>query len=181
MFLFVGLNKEKKKKSILAEFLIKGVESNLMAGIGNNAAAMGDWMSPNSGQRNFFSSLMAAEEFDPKLFPNGDEGPFLKSKEEDVVMDHKKEEGDCGGLQFSTEISTKTNTVNAHKPSLTERRAARAGLSAPTINTDQIRAANFGSSGSEIRSPYLTIPPGLSPTTLLDSPVFLSNSLVWFC
>ncbi|KAI4321751.1 hypothetical protein MLD38_035098 [Melastoma candidum] len=40
-----------------------------------------------------------------------------------------------------------------------------------------IRPADL-SVNTDVRSPYLTIPPGLSPTTLLDSPVFLSNSLV---
>ncbi|KAI3673926.1 hypothetical protein L6452_40057 [Arctium lappa] len=43
--------------------------------------------------------------------------------------------------------------------------AARAGYNAPKLNTD-------------IGRPVLTIPPGLSPTSLLDSPVFLSNYLV---
>jgi WRKY transcription factor 2 len=55
---------------------------------------------------------------------------------------------------------------------LLERMAARAGFNAPRLNTENL------SQKEEIRSPYLTIPPGLSPTTLLDSPVFLSNSLV---
>ncbi|KAI3960475.1 hypothetical protein MKW98_002974 [Papaver atlanticum] len=48
--------------------------------------------------------------------------------------------------------------------------AARAGFNAPRLNTAKI-------SSSEAQSTYLTIPPGLSPTALLDSPVFLSNSL----
>ncbi|KAL0399031.1 UNVERIFIED_CONTAM: putative WRKY transcription factor 2 [Sesamum radiatum] len=55
--------------------------------------------------------------------------------------------------------------------------AARAGFNAPRLNTESIRAADL-SKKPEVLSPYLTIPPGLSPTTLLDSPVFLSNSLV---
>lgn len=74
----------------------------------------------------------------------------------------------------------KPNSFNAHKPSLTERRAARAEFVVPITDTDQIGAANFGSSSSKIRLPCLTILPGLSPTTLFDSPVFLANSLVRF-
>lgn len=46
-----------------------------------------------------------------------------------------------------------------------ERMAARAGFSAPKLNTENTRS-------------HLSIPPGLSPSTLLESPVFLSNSLV---
>ncbi|ONK81995.1 uncharacterized protein A4U43_C01F35030 [Asparagus officinalis] len=108
--------------------------------------------------KNFFSNLMA-EEFDPDSSSNGN----------DLI--HKDEKGD------DVRPSKPTSVNNGHKPSLTERRAARAGFSAPKIDTDQIRAANFASSSSEIHSPYLTIPPGLSPTTLLDSPIFLSNAL----
>ncbi|XXG80236.1 hypothetical protein AAC387_Pa09g1154 [Persea americana] len=66
---------------------------------------------------------------------------------------------------------------NSHG-SLAERMAARAGFNAPRLNTARIRSSNMIPSLSpEIRSPYLTIPPGLSPTSLLESPVFISNSL----
>lgn len=147
-----------------------------MAGIGNNATAMGDWMPPSPSHINFFSNLMA-EEFDLKSFSNRNEGPLLKLDERENIVNTKEEEKGGAVLHFSTDLQSKINSVHAHKPSLTERRAARAGFNAPTIDTDQIRAANFSSSSSDIRSPYLTIPPGLSPTTLLDSPVFLSNSL----
>lgn len=141
-----------------------------MAGIGDNAAAMGDWMPPSPGHKNFFSNLMV-DEFDPKS--------FLKYEGQEAVC--SKEEECHAALQFPADISSsKPSSVNAHKPSLTERRAARAGFSAPKIDTNQFRAADFSSLNSDVRSPYLTIPPGLSPTTLLDSPVFVSNSLVWF-
>lgn len=136
-----------------------------MSGIGNNVTAMGDWMPSSPSHRNFFSNLMA-DDFNASSFSNKNEGASLKPQElENVTIIADEDEGHAG---FS---------VNAHKPSLTERRAARGGFSAPTIDTDQIRAENFASSSSDMRSPYLTIPPGLSPTTLLDSPVFLSNSL----
>ncbi|MED6205129.1 WRKY Transcription Factor [Stylosanthes scabra] len=59
---------------------------------------------------------------------------------------------------------------------LVERMAARAGFNAPRLNTDTIRSTDL-SLNSDVPSPYFTIPPGLSPTTLLDSPVFLANSL----
>ncbi|XP_031478748.1 probable WRKY transcription factor 2 [Nymphaea colorata] len=59
--------------------------------------------------------------------------------------------------------------------SIAERRAARSGFNAARLNTARFRTASPLSSPA-IRSPYLTIPPGLSPTTLLDSPVMLPNS-----
>ncbi|KAJ0604462.1 putative transcription factor WRKY family [Helianthus annuus] len=52
---------------------------------------------------------------------------------------------------------------------------ARAGYNAPRLNTDVIRPPP---AYVDKQSSVLTIPPGLSPTSLLDSPVFLSNSLV---
>lgn len=53
---------------------------------------------------------------------------------------------------------------------LRERIAARSGFNAPRLNIQDI-----------LQSTCLTISsPGLSPTTLLESPVFLSNPLVTF-
>ncbi|XP_078438107.1 WRKY DNA-binding protein 2 [Wolffia australiana] len=60
---------------------------------------------------------------------------------------------------------------------LAERMAVRAGFNAPKLNTDRIRSSNFGSF-AEVQSSCMTIPPGLSPTSFLESPVFMSNSLV---
>jgi WRKY transcription factor 2 len=54
---------------------------------------------------------------------------------------------------------------------LAERRAARAGFSVPKIDTSRVGSSTL------IRSP-VSIPPGLSPTTLLESPVFLYNKMV---
>lgn len=60
--------------------------------------------------------------------------------------------------------------------SIAERRAI-SGFNAGRLNTARFRTLSPLSS-PVVRSPYLTIPPGLSPTALLDSPVMLSNSLV---
>ncbi|XP_049932396.1 probable WRKY transcription factor 2 [Nymphaea colorata] len=59
--------------------------------------------------------------------------------------------------------------------SIAERRAT-SGFNAGRLNTARFRTLSPLSS-PVVRSPYLTIPPGLSPTALLDSPVMLSNSL----
>lgn len=64
----------------------------------------------------------------------------------------------------------------ASKGGLSERLAARGGFNTPRLNTARFKSVSALSSPSGVRSPYLTIPPGLSPTTLLDSPVLLSNS-----
>lgn len=57
--------------------------------------------------------------------------------------------------------------------------AARAGFNAHRLNTEEIMPNDVLNSDSR-SSPLLMISPGLSPTSLLESPVFLSNSLVSF-
>ncbi|CAO2166949.1 unnamed protein product [Urochloa humidicola] len=52
----------------------------------------------------------------------------------------------------------------------TERRAARAGFSVPKLDTSRV------GSSAVTRSP-VSIPSGLSPTTLPESPVFLYNKM----
>lgn len=75
---------------------------------------------------------------------------------------------ECGGLEGSGRRSG---------GSLAERRAARCGFSAPRINTARFRSVSpLASPG--VWSPYITIPAGLSPTTLLDSPVMLPSAQV---
>ncbi|CAM0904228.1 unnamed protein product [Alopecurus aequalis] len=60
--------------------------------------------------------------------------------------------------------------------SLSERMQARAGFSVPKLSMPCATPAAAGSQHSGgVQSPYLTIPPGLSPASLLESPVFLSN------
>ena len=77
--------------------------------------------------------------------------------------------------------SSQTNNISGG--GLRERIAARAGFNTPRLNTENIRSnAGFSMDSSSLRSPCLTISsPGLSPATLLESPVFLSNPLVRCC
>ncbi|WOL13936.1 putative WRKY transcription factor 2 isoform X2 [Canna indica] len=56
-----------------------------------------------------------------------------------------------------------------------ERMAARKGFSVPKLDTTSLRSKSIASL-SDIHTPYLTIPAGLSPTSLLDSPVLLTDS-----
>jgi WRKY transcription factor 2 len=85
----------------------------------------------------------------------------------------KKDGARTSGAQL-TELGSFSEQKSNSRGGLVERMAARAGFNAPRLNTESIRSAET-SLNPEIRSPYLTIPPGLSPTTLLESPVFLSN------
>ncbi|KAK4782603.1 hypothetical protein SAY86_016705 [Trapa natans] len=63
----------------------------------------------------------------------------------------------------------------APRGGLMERIATRTGFNPPKLNTKEIRAN--GILNTEARSPGLKLSPGLSPTILLESPVFISNSL----
>lgn len=65
------------------------------------------------------------------------------------------------------------------KGSIAERRAATCGFDASNINLTRFRNAVVPPSGSQsIRSPYFTVPAGISPSALLDSPVMLPNDQV---
>ncbi|KAK3144500.1 hypothetical protein QOZ80_4AG0313960 [Eleusine coracana subsp. coracana] len=61
--------------------------------------------------------------------------------------------------------------------SLAERMQARAGFRVPELSMPFSTATGADNAVSGAPSPYLTIPPGLSPATLLESPVFLSNAM----
>ncbi|XWS58841.1 hypothetical protein CRYUN_Cryun08bG0068400 [Craigia yunnanensis] len=60
--------------------------------------------------------------------------------------------------------------------SIAERRAATCGFKAERISTARFRASTSPLGSPSARSPYLTIPPGISPTALLDSPIMLPNA-----
>ncbi|KAK3037451.1 hypothetical protein RJ639_031945 [Escallonia herrerae] len=61
--------------------------------------------------------------------------------------------------------------------SIAERRAAKCGFNASMIDVARVRAPGPPPS-PRARSPLVTIPSGISPTALLDSPVMLPNPLV---
>ncbi|KAL7591557.1 hypothetical protein Lser_V15G32283 [Lactuca serriola] len=74
--------------------------------------------------------------------------------------------------------ATKSSEFGDQKTSsrapLVERMAARAGHNALRLNTEIIKSSD---NSQTQQSPYL-FSPGVSPTSFLESPVFLSNSLV---
>ncbi|XP_075634032.1 WRKY transcription factor SUSIBA2-like [Castanea sativa] len=64
--------------------------------------------------------------------------------------------------------------------SIAERRAAKCGFNAQSLNKTALfrTATPLASSSPAARSPRLTIPPGISPAALLDSPIMLPNTQV---
>lgn len=154
-----------------------------MAGIDDHGTVIGDWMPPSPSPRMLFSAMLGddvgSRATSETTNENRNEGLFLDSPEQIMQgnTDKKMPDGDLG--DHLTELSAFSDQKLSSRGGLVERIAARAGFDAPRLNTESIRSADL-SLNPDMRSPYLTIPPGLSPTTLLESPVFLSNSLVRF-
>lgn len=152
-----------------------------MTGIDDNVAIIGDWVPPSPSPRTFFSTILG-DDVSPRTIPEhpgdtGNGGLSLGSQEQmTAASTDEKDVAQTSDAQL-TELCSFSEQKSSSRGGLLERMAARAGFNAPRLNTESIRSADL-SLNPDVRSPYLTIPPGLSPTTLLDSPVFLSNSLV---
>ncbi|GMN59846.1 hypothetical protein TIFTF001_028940 [Ficus carica] len=151
-----------------------------MAGLDENVAVIGDWVPPSPSPRAFFSAILG----DDKLLSNKTEDLFLGGPPKPIVSANTegKELSQQIPVSGKNQLAEMVGAFSEQKPNLRgggglgERIAARAGFNAPRLNTESIRPSDL-SAPADTRSPYLTLSPGLSPTTLLDSPVFLSNSL----
>jgi WRKY transcription factor 2 len=79
---------------------------------------------------------------------------------------------------FVSKLKGETSFDFSLKKSIAERRGFNNNVA--KINT---RISHFGATtplvSPEAQSARLTIPPGISPTALLESPVMLSNPMVW--
>lgn len=154
-----------------------------MAGIDDNVALAGDWGPPSPSPRTFFSRMLGEDNVTRSLSDHSgsDRTGFLFPGTHEHAETGKEnikdraQAGDSGGQL--TDSRFLTDQKSNLRGGLVERIAARAGFNAPRLNTEGFRSSDL-SLNSDVQSPYLTIPPGLSPTTLLDSPVFLANSLV---
>ncbi|XP_021287557.1 probable WRKY transcription factor 2 isoform X2 [Herrania umbratica] len=150
-----------------------------MAGIDDNVAIIGDWIPPTPSPRTFFAAMLGDDiGSKPVLETHGEnktEGLFLGSQGIMTAESNDNKDAHQGHEQLK-EFGSISEQKSSSRGGLVERMAARAGFNAPRLNTESIRSADL-SLNPEICSPYLTIPPGLSPTTLLESPVFVSNSL----
>ncbi|KAL6661708.1 hypothetical protein ACP70R_001092 [Stipagrostis hirtigluma subsp. patula] len=147
-----------------------------MAGTNNHGALMEDWMLPSPSPRTLMSSFWN-EEFSSGPFSNifGDNG---NNKAQDGIdksntsIDLSRDEtaqDTKASVQFQSNLFGDSQKSTSHG-GLAERMAARAGFSVLKIDTSRV------SSSAPIRSP-VTIPPGVSPRELLESPVFLPNAI----
>lgn len=120
----------------------------------------GDWVPPSPAMRTFFSTMVGCNVgAGSTTIPPGDNG-----------------NDGCLGGGLGNSAQKLCSRGSGDGGGLVERMAARAGFNAPKLNTESVRSADL--LNPAIRTPFWTInSPGLSPTTLLDSPVFLSNSL----
>ncbi|KAK1273852.1 putative WRKY transcription factor 2 [Acorus gramineus] len=140
-----------------------------MSGVDENVMNNGDWSNPSP--RSFFSSFLNETSFSD-ITEN--EIPLPGSEKHGIEQSHEQEmefgDGDpMPGNRFSDSGPFSVQNSRS-RGGLAERIASRAGFNDLRLNTARIR--------SDIPSPRITIPPGLSPTAFLDSPVFLSNSMV---
>ncbi|PKU70434.1 probable WRKY transcription factor 2 [Dendrobium catenatum] len=143
-----------------------------MAGMDDDVSAFDDWLPSSISPKTLFSDDSSQKTND---------GSLSEPRKPGVVVNDSNQ--DCAtGIQVSEEYSTELNTYNVPKSStrgaLSKRIAGRAGFGNLTLDTSQIRKTSFDSPSTNDRSPLITIPPGLSPTMLLDSPNLVSNSLI---
>ncbi|KAH0459052.1 hypothetical protein IEQ34_011866 [Dendrobium chrysotoxum] len=153
-----------------------------MAGIDDSISIFGDWAASNPSPRTFISKFFN-EDTCSRPFPDlGDSTHFGFAESEN----HKSamvnnEEVEKPALVHSSDIFLEPVQFNVSKSSskgaLSERMAARAGFNTLTVNTSRNGAENVISSPSNKRCSYVLLSPGVSPTTLLESPVFLSNAM----
>ncbi|KAM3276085.1 hypothetical protein ACQJBY_044461 [Aegilops geniculata] len=155
-----------------------------MAGTSDRGSLMEDWMAmpPTPSPRTLMSSFLN-EDFGSGQFSNffGEHvsnKPHDQSEKRGELVDLREQvpaQSDTATATPQKDFSLQPNSFNANQKSnpqgsLAERRASRAGFSIPKIDTSRV------GSSTVIRSP-IAIPPGLSPTTLLESPVFLYNAM----
>ncbi|KAL2549232.1 putative WRKY transcription factor 20 [Forsythia ovata] len=119
------------------------------------------------------------------------EGPFVKHDQLDSnpLLDNNQENKRLK-LETNQEIDggvikgSNPNQLNEFSPSsdwnnkgsIAERRAAKCGFNASKIDVSRFNSATGVVAQPVVRSPCFTIPPGISPAALLDSPVMLPNA-----
>ncbi|CAI9299269.1 unnamed protein product [Lactuca saligna] len=122
-----------------------------MGGFDDHGGIIGDWMPPSPSPRSFFAAVL------------GDD-PGSRSVPDPPKNDTNKDTGFTfpgPNPQIGSENGDATKST-------------RAGHNAPRLNTEIIKSSD---NSQTQQSPYL-FSPGVSPTSFLESPVFLSNSLV---
>ncbi|KAG6514387.1 probable WRKY transcription factor 2 [Zingiber officinale] len=142
---------------------------------------MDSWLPPNPSSRTLFSNS-SNEEFGPRSFStllveNGNLGLPWNSENQKVNVSSRIESE--VGVDSLNDLSPQPklfgDPISSSFGSLAERMAIRKGFHVPKLDTVNIQSTSMVSS-SETPSPYLTIPPGLSPTALFDSPALFSDT-----
>ncbi|KAI7757263.1 hypothetical protein M8C21_032254 [Ambrosia artemisiifolia] len=149
-----------------------------MGGFDEHGGIMRDWMPPSSNSQSFFAGMLGdgagstVEKHD-----NSNDGGFTFPGPDRQVSENDDESQRDQAVDEGMKTGEFGEQKAGQRAGLVERMAARAGHNAPRLNTDIIKPAD-GSQNQQAQSAYLTISPNLSPGAFLDSPVFLSNSLV---
>jgi WRKY transcription factor 2 len=148
-----------------------------MSGADNHKALMEDWMLPSPSPRTLMSSFMNEElsscTFSSIFSDNGNNKPLDAIEKSKTLVDSSIEEtvqDTKAPLHLESNLFS-TNQKSTSHGGLAERMAARAGFGVLKIDISRV------SSSVAIRSP-VTIPPGVSPRELLESPLFLPNAIV---
>ena len=130
--------------------------------------------SPRTLMPSFFNEDFSSSPFSNIFSDNNSNKPLDGIEKSKTCVDLSVEEtaqDTKAPLQLESDLFG-TNQKSTSHGGLAERMAARAGFSVLKIDTSRV-----SSSGAPVRSP-VTIPPGVSPRELLESPVFLPNVIV---
>ncbi|KAI7733194.1 hypothetical protein M8C21_022346 [Ambrosia artemisiifolia] len=151
----------------------------------NHGGIIGDWMPPSPSPRALFAAVLGDEMSsrsglgsESAKCDNSNDGVFTfpgtdryigsehgEGTQREQVVDPVMKTGEFGDQKVGS------------RAGLVERMAARSGHNAPRLNTDIVKPV-YGAQNQQSQSPYLTVSPGFSPSAFLESPVFVSNSLI---
>ncbi|XP_042419632.1 probable WRKY transcription factor 2 [Zingiber officinale] len=146
----------------------------------NDSGMIGSWLPSNPSSRTLLSSS-STEDFGSRSLPaflveNGNLGLSWNPGNQTVGVSSKTE-GEVGANSINC-LSPQPKLFGDSKSSsiggLAQRMATRKGFNVPKLDTANIPSTSTISS-LEIPLPYLTIPPGLSPTALFESPALFSD------
>uniref|UniRef100_A0ACD5XTB1 Uncharacterized protein n=1 Tax=Avena sativa TaxID=4498 RepID=A0ACD5XTB1_AVESA len=153
-----------------------------MTGTSDRGSIMEDWMampptpSPRTFMSNFLNEDFSSGQFSNLFGEHDNNKPQDQSEKQGELVDMREQvPAQSAKATPQKDFSLQPNFFSANQKSnphggLAERMASRAGFSIPKIDTSRV------GSSTVVRSP-ISIPPGLSPTTLLESPVFLFNNM----
>jgi WRKY transcription factor 2 len=164
-------------------FFSRGRFLDHMTGTSDRGSIMEDWMampptpSPRTLMSNFLNEDFSSGPFSNLFGEHGSNKPQDESEKPGELVDLREQvPAQSAKATPQKDFTLQPNFFNANQKSnphggLAERMASRAGFSIPKIDTSRV------GSSTVVRSP-ISIPPGLSPNTLLESPVFLFNNMV---